>query len=169
MPRFPIRPLKKSLLASACLVTLATGLAAVAGACVAYRHQHAAAVARGGGAPGASTAVTFPASRPTREFRALADDAQLARVRGEVEEAKRNLAAKGRYACCVHPWCSECLLRHGECRCLYDLAEKGPCCGECTEAWVEGRGAVDGLEAEELLERKKKAVKDRKGCEHGHH
>lgn len=98
---------------------------------------------------------------PSPEFTEMSDGEQIARVRGEVEEAKKNLERQGRYACCVRPSCNECLLRFGECRCREAVREAGPCCGECTEAWVEGRGAVEGVSAWELLERKKQQIRER--------
>jgi hypothetical protein len=120
-------------------------LAAVA--CAAYQHQHAAAPRR---APAPALAV-IPAPA---DFKALPEDAQGARVRGEAEEAKANLEKQGEYRCCVRPTCNECLLKRGRCHCRDIAAKGGPCCGECTEAWLEGHGAVEGLDAIELLRRK---------------
>lgn len=136
------------------LLLLLIGLVA---ACVAYREQHARGVEE------ASHSHHQHHAAPSAEFTALPDNEQLARVRGEVEEAKKNLEKQGKYACCVRPACNECLLKYGECHCREAVRQKGPCCGECTEAWVEGRGAVEGVSAWELLERKKKALQDREG------
>ncbi len=146
-------------------VLLAAGLLA---ACAAYRFQH-----QGQGSAAAPAGETQPAAA---DFRELPDDRQVARVRGEVAEAKANLARQGKYACCVHPSCNQCLLQRGECNCRHAVEQEGgPCCGECTEAWIEGRGAVEGVSALELLERKKREVvekdKDREKppAEHHHH
>jgi hypothetical protein len=89
---------------------------------------------------------------------AAPSDARITRIQREVEAVKADLARQGRYACCVEPPCTQCLLKYGECRCREAIRKEGPCCGECTEAWIEGRGAVEGVTAWELLERKKKIL-----------
>ncbi len=149
-----------------CLALLAAlGLAA----CAAYQAQHARHAGMAGSAPG------VPAEAPGREFKDLSTARQLARVRGEVEETRWNLGSEGRYTCCVEPPCSECLLRHGACHCREEVRKKRPSCGECTEAWVEGRGVVQGVSALELLERKKQQIREKEsgggqeGHEHQHH
>ena len=141
-------------------------------ACAAYQAQHSRGT--GSGSTGAEPAA--PSAAPSAEFTELSTAAQLARVRGEVEETKSRLAAEGKYACCVEPACNECLLRHGECHCRDEVREHGPCCGECTESWMEGKGVVEGVSAWELLERKKQQLRDQEkegeGQEeppHGHH
>lgn len=133
-------------------------------ACAAWQAQHArpAETAGTGEAPP-------PSEKPSREFRDLATDTQLERVRGEVEETRWNLGSEGKYACCIEPPCSECLLRHGECHCRADVRQKGHACGECTEGWVEGRGVVAGVTALEMLERKKEQVQGKGEHQHHHH
>ena len=140
--------------------------AALLAACAAYQHQH-----QGAAPPPAEPA---PAAAPVSgEFSQLSNDEQVARVRGEVEEAKANLHRQGKYACCVHPACNQCLLQHGECQCRHAVEkEGGPCCGECTEAWIEGKGTVEGISALELLERKKREIRDegtQEPPQHRHH
>ena len=133
---------------------LALFLALVLAACAAYQAQHAGPV--GGRKDDA------PSSQPaSSEFTELPVGAQCARIRGEVEAVKHRLAADGKYDCCIRPACSECLIRYGECHCQKAARRAGPCCGECTEAWLEGRGAVEGVTAWELLERKKKALQEK--------
>jgi hypothetical protein len=127
-------------------------LALVLTACAAYQAQH------GGGAPAAGPEDhDHPAQvqAPSGEFTELPENVQISRIRGEAEAVKASLAQQGRYLCCVEPACTECLLKYGECHCREAVRKEGPCCGECTEAWVEGRGAVEGVNAWELLERKK--------------
>ena len=139
---------------------LALVLALVLAACAAYQAQHRAA------APPAPAHEAAPAAvRPSGEFSELAPDLQISRIRGEVDEAKANLARQGRYACCVNPPCTECLLKYGQCHCRDVVRQQGPCCGECTEAWIEGKGAVEGVNAWDLLERKRKMLEEanRKG------
>jgi len=154
---------------------LALSLSLLLAACAAYEAQH-------GAAPAAASDETAPAAvRPTGEFSELTPDGQIARIHGEVNEVKATLARQGRYACCVEPACTECLLKYGQCHCRDAVRKEGPCCGECTGAWIEGRGAVEGVTAWELLERKKKMLEEanRKGSsaetapekppEHHHH
>ncbi len=125
-------------------------LAVLAAACAAYRHQHAPmAVEERSGLP--------PARPASDAFKSQKLDAQLAEARGEVQAVKRRLREEGKYDCCVMPACNQCLLQSGECHCRRAVEEEqGPCCGECTEAWLEGRGMVEGVDPWELLERKKK-------------
>ena len=138
-------------------------LALLLTACAAYQAQHAPPPA----APsGSEPSDVLPAAvHPAGEFTALSDGAQVSRIKGEVEEAKANLARKGQYSCCVRPACTECLLKYGHCHCREAVRKEGPCCGECTEAWIEGRGAVEGVTAWDVLEKKKKILEDanRKG------
>jgi len=115
-----------------------------AASCTAYRSQHAPAPRH------VSAASTIAAGA---DFRALATGDQLGRVRGETAELKARLDAEGRYSCCVEPSCNECLHRRGECRCHHEVEAEGPC-GECTQAWTEGRGAMPGIDARALLLRK---------------
>jgi hypothetical protein len=124
-------------------------VAATLFACTAFRAQHAGRRA----APAPAPAEESPAAA----FTELGTDRQLARVRGEVSAAQRNLAQAGHYSCCVEPACNECLLKRGECHCRDLVRQSGPC-GECTEAWIEGRGVVAGVNARDLLERKKKLL-----------
>lgn len=132
-------------------------------ACAAYQAQHAPAPAP---AAGSAPEYDLPGTaHPAGDFSALSDGAQVSRIRGEVEEAKANLARKGQYTCCVRPACSQCLLKYGHCHCREAVKKDGPCCGECTEAWIEGRGAVEGVTAWDILEKKKKILDEanRKG------
>jgi hypothetical protein len=124
-------------------------------ACAAYQAQHgqAAVGSQGSQAPSAPAVI-----RPAGTFSELNEEGQVARIRGEVEEVKADLARQGKYACCVEPPCTECLLKHGECHCRDAVRKDGPCCGECTEAWIEGRGTVEGVTAWDVLEKKKRIL-----------
>ncbi|HEY0554893.1 MAG TPA: hypothetical protein VGG20_11545 [Thermoanaerobaculia bacterium] len=150
MPRKPVRRLLG--LAMSLLLT----------ACAAYQAQHAPppAAPSAAGEPGEALPE---AAHPEGNFTALSDGAQISRIKGEVEQTKANLAQKGQYACCVRPACTECLLKYGHCHCRDAVRKAGPCCGECTEGWIEGKGAVEGVTAWEVLERKKKILEDANG------
>lgn len=132
-------------------------------ACAAYQAQHTGGSGEGGKGPLAPADPHPHHAAPSAEFVEMSDAEQIARLRGEVEETKKNLERQGKYACCVRPACNECLLKYGECHCRESVREAGPCCGECTEAWVEGRGAVEGIDAWELLERQKRQIREREG------
>jgi hypothetical protein len=130
-------------------------------ACAAYQAQHTPRRAVQAGPEDVS--ATLEAIRPPGDFTALGDDAQVSRIKGEVEQAKENLARKGQYSCCVRPACSQCLLKYGHCHCREAVKKDGPCCGECTEAWIEGRGAVEGVTAWDILEKKRKILEEANG------
>jgi len=145
--------MRRSTLFRCCALPFALALAA----CAAYQAQHAAGRAPAVAVP-AVAAIGASVATPSREFTELPDAQQVSIVRGQADEVKKNLAAKGRYACCVRPACNECLLKRGECHCREVATKGGPCCGECTEAWVEGRGAIEGLKAWDLLERRRQML-----------
>jgi len=153
--------MRRSTLFRCCALPLALALVA----CAAYQAQHASGRAPAAASPdaaalsaGSGVPATIAPAAPGREFTELPDEQQMTIVRGEAEEVKKNLAAKGKYACCVRPRCNECLLKRGECHCREVATKGGPCCGECTEAWVEGRGAIEGLHAWDLLERRRQML-----------
>ncbi len=130
-------------------------------ACAAYQAQHTPP--RRVVAGPEDTDATLEAIRPPGDFTALDDGAQVSHIKGEVEQAKESLARKGQYSCCVHPACSQCLLKYGHCHCREAVKKDGPCCGECTEAWIEGRGAVEGVTAWDILEKKRKILEEANG------
>lgn len=130
-------------------------------ACAAYQAQHTPPRAVAAGPE--DTAALLEAVRPPGDFTSLGDEAQISRIKGEVEQSKGNLSYKGQYSCCVHPACSQCLLKYGHCHCRETVRRNGPPCGECTEAWIEGRGIVEGVTAREILERKAKVLEEASG------
>lgn len=75
-----------------------------------------------------------------------------ATIQAQLDALKADLAASGNYSCCVRPSCNECAINSGECHCSRVVAANGPCCGECTQAWIEGRGIVEGVDREQILE-----------------
>ncbi|HEY3567992.1 MAG TPA: hypothetical protein VGP73_08665 [Thermoanaerobaculia bacterium] len=127
-------------------------------ACAAYQAQHTPPRAVNAGPE--DVAATLEAIAPAGDFTALGDEAQVSRIKGEVEQAKASLASKGQYSCCVRPACSQCLLKYGHCHCREAVKKDGPCCGECTEAWIEGKGAVEGVTAWDILEKKRKILEE---------
>jgi hypothetical protein len=70
----------------------------------------------------------------------------------ELDKYQAELKANGMYDCCVAPACRQCALTAGECHCRRVIDANGPCCGECTQSWVEGRGNTAGVDREKVLE-----------------
>ena len=70
----------------------------------------------------------------------------------ELDKFQAELKANGLYDCCVKPACRQCALTAGECHCRMVIDANGPCCGECTQSWVEGRGNTAGVDREKVLE-----------------
>jgi hypothetical protein len=136
---------------------LGLGLALALAACAAYEAQHAPPPSSAAAAPGNPDAELAAILPPSGAFSELTPDGQIARIRGEVEQTKDVLAEEGKYACCVQPACTECLLKHHQCHCRDHIHQQGPC-GECTQGWIEGRGAVEGIDARDLLARKKQML-----------
>jgi hypothetical protein len=69
----------------------------------------------------------------------------------ELDKFQEELAANGLYDCCVKPACRQCAITAGECHCRRVIDANGPCCGECTQSWVEGRGNTEGVDREQVL------------------
>jgi len=70
----------------------------------------------------------------------------------ELDHYTEELKSNGKYDCCVKPGCRECIIRAGECHCRKVIDANGPCCGECTQSWIEGRGNTAGVDREKVLE-----------------
>ena len=85
------------------------------------------------------------------EFETKPTGIKQATIISELDIYKLDLASQGKYNCCVEPSCNECAINHGECVCRFAIKKGGPCCGECTGAWLDGRGAVPGIDKEEIL------------------
>ena len=127
--------------------------------CAAYKAQHASSDARAG-ATRADTAAPHehePAPKAKADDKLMAAFAdQPAPVRqatllSEIDRFQSELKAEGKYDCCVTPACRQCAMTAGECHCRHVIEKDGPCCGECTQAWVEGRGNVPGVDREQVL------------------
>ena len=73
-------------------------------------------------------------------------------VTAELDRYIEELKAQGMYDCCVKPACRQCAITAGECHCRQVIDANGPCCGECTQSWVEGRGNTAGVDREKVLE-----------------
>jgi len=130
---------------------LAVVVAAGLSACTAYKAQHT------GPDPNAAhseaTARTLNvAPDATQHFDAQPLAMKQAILVAELDHYTSELAANGKYDCCVKPGCKECVIRAGECHCRKVIDANGPCCGECTQSWIEGRGNTAGVDREKVLE-----------------
>ena len=70
----------------------------------------------------------------------------------ELDKFRDELKANGKYDCCVKPACRQCAITAGECHCRQVIDANGPCCGECTQSWIEGSGNTAGVDREKVLE-----------------
>jgi hypothetical protein len=71
-----------------------------------------------------------------------------------MDAAKRQLAAQGKYTCCIKApegakaaGCDLCAKETGSCQCGVNLAAGKGVCGECLSGWKAGRGAAPGVQA----------------------
>jgi hypothetical protein len=126
-------------------LALAVPVVLLLSACAAYRAQHQTA------AP-----AQVPANVAEQKIAAAVSADPLNMRQGmllsEVDKYIDDLKANGKYDCCVKPACRQCALTAGECHCRQVISANGPCCGECTQSWVEGRGNTEGVSREEVLE-----------------
>lgn len=140
--------MKRIAVAFSALVLLST--------CTAYRAQHASADGGGSAASAASEPAHQHVSSAANTTVAAAIesqplDAKQAILLSELDKYINELKADGKYDCCVRPACKQCAINAGECHCRQVINADGPCCGECTQAWVEGRGVTEGVDREAVL------------------
>jgi hypothetical protein len=139
--------------------SIAIGLSAVLflSSCAAYRAQHAspgaarpaAASSASAEAPAAKNVMPDPKVVAAFQSQPLAVKQTL--LISEIDKYIDELKQNGQYDCCVKPACRQCAITAGECHCRQVIDSNGPCCGECTQAWVEGRGNTAGVDREEVL------------------
>ena len=75
---------------------------------------------------------------------------QIEAARKKLEGLKKDLAAQGKYKCCVKPGCSLCIRTNGSCNCAANVKAGKGSCGECQEGWLAGRGSVKGVDKNQL-------------------
>lgn len=138
-------------------LAIAVSAAVLLSSCAAYRAQHAPADAP---APRAAPAteeafdMTPPVMPDSRTTNALASEPLAVKQTMLISEIDRyidELKQAGQYDCCVKPACRQCAITAGECHCQQVVEKDGPCCGECTQGWVEGRGEIPGVDREQVL------------------
>ena len=86
--------------------------------------------------------------------------AMQAKAKGDIKafdaailEAKRILAAEGRYACCIGGGCTECTIEKS-CGCGQSLFEKQGVCKECVAGIKAGKSRYDGISPDMVFEQK---------------
>jgi len=117
--------------------------------CVAYQTQHSndenpTRLEAAHGVKADPSALASFEAQPLAEKQAL--------LLSQIDSYREELKADGKYDCCVKPACRQCALSAGECHCRKVIDANGPCCGECTQAWIEGRGNTAGVDREKVLE-----------------
>lgn len=118
--------------------------------CAAYKAQHAAPEAPAAGFASAHEGHdTHTAAAPAASADPLL--VRQAELISELDKFQDELKAEGRYDCCVTPACRQCAMTAGECHCRESIGKNGPCCGECTQSWVEGKGNIPGVDREQVL------------------
>ncbi len=132
-------------------VAVALTVALLTAACAAYKAQHSG--------PDPNTTRTEDVAQKvpvapatTTQFEGQPLALKQAILIAELDKYTADLAANGKYDCCVKPGCRECVIRAGECHCRRVIDANGPCCGECTQSWIEGRGNTAGVDREKVLE-----------------
>jgi hypothetical protein len=119
--------------------------------CAAYHAQHTGTDTNTTRTEDAARAMPV-APAATQHFEAQPLALKQAILVAELDKYTTELAANGKYDCCVKPGCRECVIRAGECHCRKVIDANGPCCGECTQSWIEGRGNTAGVDREKVLE-----------------
>ena len=127
--------------------------------CAAYKAQHAsapepprAASETNAMAPASAAKTSAPAAAHVAHAKAEEPmSPRQAQLISEIDKYQDELKANGQYDCCVTPACRQCAMTAGECHCRESIGKNGPCCGECTQSWVEGKGNIPGVDRETVL------------------
>ena len=137
-------------------LVLSLSAAMLLSSCAAYRAQHATSAAGAPRSTGTRSESSSPAPLPDAKTMAAFASQPLAvkqsMLISELDRYVDELKAAGQYDCCVKPACRQCAITAGECHCRQVIDSNGPCCGECTQSWVEGRGNTAGVDREKVLE-----------------
>lgn len=132
-------------------VALALPLVLFFSTCTAYKAQHASAESQAAQpGPAAKRVKLDPAVVASFDDQPIATKQAL--LLSQIDSYREELKASGKYDCCVKPACRQCALTAGECHCRQVIDASGPCCGECTQSWVEGKGNTAGVDREKVLE-----------------
>jgi hypothetical protein len=133
-------------------LTIAVSAVLVLCHCAAYKAQHAGIDVNASRSEAAARAEVPVLAETGTAFDAQPLALKQALLISELDRYQAELKANGLYDCCVTPACRQCALTAGECHCRMVIDANGPCCGECTQSWVEGRGNTAGVDREKVLE-----------------
>lgn len=132
-------------------LALALSTLLVLSSCAAYKAQHSGVDQNTARSEAEAREIQFDvAALASFDEQPLA--MKQAMLLSEIDKYQAELKAAGQYDCCVTPACKQCAITAGECHCRQVINADGPCCGECTQAWVEGRGNTPGVDREKVLE-----------------
>lgn len=131
-------------------IVLALSAAVLLSSCAAYRAQHAATDLNTTRSETEARNV-MPDPKVVAAFESQPLAVKQALLISEVDRYIDEPKANGKYDCCVKPACRQCAISAGECHCREVIDANGPCCGECTQSWVEGRGNTAGVDREQVL------------------
>jgi hypothetical protein len=132
-------------------VALAVSVLLLLSTCAAYHAQHSGIDPNTARSEEAAREVKIDTSF-VDTFEAQPIATKQALLLSQIDAYREQLRADGKYDCCVKPACRQCALTAGECHCREVIDANGPCCGECTQSWVEGRGNTAGVDREKVLE-----------------
>ena len=118
--------------------------------CAAYKAQHTATDTNTTRSEEAARKVE-PDPKVVAAFEAQPLAMKQVLLISELDKYMAELKENGKYDCCVKPACRQCAISAGECHCRQVIDANGPCCGECTQSWVEGRGNTAGVDREAVL------------------
>ena len=133
-------------------LALAVSAALLLSSCAAYKAQHASAEPKASRPSSSASAESEPAPKAAPPVIAEPLALRQSMLISELDKFQEELKANGLYDCCVKPACRQCALTAGECHCRMVIDANGPCCGECAQSWVEGRGNTAGVDREKVLE-----------------
>ncbi len=88
---------------------------------------------------------TFAHEGPKKPLKPTKAKDDLSKAKKQFDQARKQAAAQGKYACCVKPGCTLCLLTEGSCSCAAKAAKGEGVCGECFGGWKAGRGTIRGV------------------------
>jgi hypothetical protein len=131
-------------------LALAVPLVLLLSTCAAYKAQKASADTNTTHSEEAARAME-PDPKVIAAFEAQPLALKQAVLISELDKYMAELKENGKYDCCVKPACKQCAISAGECHCRQVIDANGPCCGECTQSWVEGRGNTAGVDREAVL------------------
>ena len=132
-------------------LAVAVSLLALLTTCTAYKAQHSGTDANTSRSEEAARQIQ-PDEKVAAAFDAQPLALKQATLISEIDKYREELKANGKYDCCVKPACRQCALSAGECHCRQVIDASGPCCGECTQSWIEGKGNTAGVDREKVLE-----------------